>query len=100
MSQYIPDQSHQPNFIPHSPSEERYENDPRNKDLNNRVVNWCFGGIIEDSPGSSSGWVFYENNCLEKNLTITSMGQLLASILVWEWHESKFNPTNHSESID
>jgi hypothetical protein len=60
ISQYIPDQSHQPTFIPHSPSEERYENDSQNKHLNNRVVNWCFGGIIEDSPGSSLGWVFYE----------------------------------------
>lgn len=57
---YMHDHAHQPSFVPHTPSEDEYEKDPANKENINRVVNWAFGGIIEEFPGSRDGWVFYE----------------------------------------
>ncbi|QSZ35674.1 hypothetical protein DSL72_006796 [Monilinia vaccinii-corymbosi] len=58
--QYMHDDAYQQSFIPHTPSEEEYEKEPKNREDINRVVNWVFGGIIEDFPGSRGGWVFYE----------------------------------------
>lgn len=57
---YIHHGAYQPSFIPHTPSEEEYENDPENKKNTSRIVNWVFGGIVEDFPGAEKGWVFYE----------------------------------------
>lgn len=57
---YMRHHAYQPSFIPHTPSEEEYEKNPENQKTMSRVVNWAFGGIVEDFPGAKDGWVFYE----------------------------------------
>jgi len=49
-----------PEFVPFSASEHRFCTDEENKKENRRLVNWVFGGIIEDKPGSGTGWVFFD----------------------------------------
>ncbi|KAI9660367.1 MAG: hypothetical protein M1821_009717 [Bathelium mastoideum] len=59
-SQYLESQPYVSLHIPHTESEEAYENEPEHKKNNDRVTCWSFGGIIEDHPGSKQGWIFFD----------------------------------------
>jgi len=49
-----------PEFIPYTRGEKDYTEGEDNKKENRRIVNWNFGGIIEDKPGAGTGWLFFD----------------------------------------
>ncbi|KAF2230463.1 hypothetical protein EV356DRAFT_508993 [Viridothelium virens] len=59
-SRYLESQPYVSSYVPHTESEEAYENDPEHKKNNDRVTCWSFGGIIQDHPGSKHGWMFFD----------------------------------------
>jgi len=49
-----------PVLIPYTESEEAFNNDTVNKKENRRIVLWNFSDVIEDSPASGTGWIFFD----------------------------------------
>ena len=99
-SRYLESQPYVSLCVPHTESEQAYENDPEHKKNNDRVTCWSFGGIIEDHPGSNHGWLFFDKMltvkfaCTESLLVfftdtpLFSMAELLATTLAWAFAES------------
>ncbi|KAG4025632.1 hypothetical protein MFRU_053g00010 [Monilinia fructicola] len=79
---YMRHHAYQPSFIPHTPSEEEYEKNPENQKTMSRVVNWAFGGIVEDFPGAKDGWVFYEKMFVHGSKAGKRFGQGVARVHV------------------
>jgi len=46
--------------VPYTQGEKDYTEREDNKKENRRIVNWNFGGIIEDKPGAGTGWLFFD----------------------------------------
>ncbi|KAI9646359.1 hypothetical protein NHQ30_004349 [Ciborinia camelliae] len=82
VSQYLHPDAYQPPFIPHTISEVRYEQDPVNRETNSRVVNWAFGGIVEDFPGANEGWVFFGKMLTHGSTAGKRFGQGVARVHV------------------
>ena len=59
-SDYMYKEALVPEFVPFTASEHKFCTDEENKKENRRLVAWNFGGIIEDKPGSGTGWVFFD----------------------------------------
>lgn len=59
-SEYMYKEPKVPEFVPYTHGEKAYTEREDNKKDNRRIVNWNFGGIIEDRPGSGTGWLFFD----------------------------------------
>lgn len=59
-SEYLNTDPRVPDFIPYFPAEKKFTDAPENRQEHRRIVNWNFSNIIEDEPGSGTGWIFFE----------------------------------------
>lgn len=59
-SEYMSSDARVPDFIPYFPAEKEFTDAPDNQREHRRLVNWNFSNIVEDEPGSGTGWIFFE----------------------------------------
>lgn len=80
-SQYLTNDPQVPPFIPYREDEERFTKDPENKKDHRRIVNWCFGGVVETYDGSGEGWLFNDKLKTQGAIGIEGYGLGVAKVL-------------------
>lgn len=49
-----------PEFISYFPAEKAFTDDPENRKVHRRIALWNFSDVVEDEPGSGTGWIFFD----------------------------------------
>ncbi|CAK4029776.1 Hypothetical predicted protein [Lecanosticta acicola] len=58
-SEYLDGQLKVREYIPFTRSEYEYDSGPEQKQKNDRMTLWSFGGVVENPPDAGTGWVFF-----------------------------------------